>query len=182
MQTTAAVPASEEVRGAVRRRLGRLLLWFSLGLNVAFVALAVVRARELSSAGPALQRVDFSSRWQGQRAMLLDRALRLDRVQRDVVREHLGAMRPELQAARRDLFQARNDFRAALRRNDAAGTRQTRARLSRAQVHLDSLSAEAMLAEIAVLRPEQRERYLRWTLDRPRFLSRRAHRPPPAEE
>ena len=78
-------------------------------------------------------------------------------------------MRPELQAARRGLFDARSVFRDALRRNDVPGARQARTRVSVAQAKVDSLSAEAMLAELAVLRPEQRERYLRWTIDAQRF-------------
>ena len=152
----------------MRSRLGRLLLLFSLGLNLAFVTLAVVRAREAVSEESGSRPADFSPRWHGRREARMGRALRLEPAQRLALREHLGAVRPELQSARQDLFHARREFREALRRADAPGARLARARVSRAQNRLDSLSAEAMLAELAVLRPEQRERYLRWTIDRPR--------------
>jgi len=160
----------------VRHRFGRLLLLFSLGLNVAFITLAAVRTRDTPRAGRAVQHADYSPRWHGRRAALLGRALHLQPEQRAAVREQLGTMRPELQASRRELHLARSDFRDALRRNDVPGARQARARVSRVQSRLDSLSAEAMLAELAVLRPEQRERYLRWTIDRQRVLETRQER------
>lgn len=163
----------------MRRRLGRLLLLFSLGLNLAFVTLAVVRARESESVelspprapSPSSPSVPpyFSPRWHGRREAVMSRALRLEAGQRRALHEHLSTVRPELQSARHDLFLARADFREALRRADAPSARLARARVSMAQNRLDSLSAEAMLAELAVLRPEQRERYLRWTIDRPGF-------------
>lgn len=166
----------------MRHRIGRLLLFFSLGLNVAFVTLAVVRARESQSESRELRRVDFSPRWHGRRATAMSRALRLDSHQRTALRERLGAMRPELQSARRELFSARDTFRTALSRNDVTRARQARMRLSQAQTRLDSLSAEAMLTEIADLSPEQRERYLRWTLDRRRLPPFRGSQPYPKEE
>ena len=160
----------------MRHRISRLVLIFSLGLNVAFVTLAAVRATDDADEGRALQRVDFSPRWHGRRAAFLGRTLHLEPEQRVLLREHLGAMRPELQAARRALFDARNTFRDALRRNDVPGARQARTRVSVAQAQVDSLSAEAMLAELAVLRPEQRERYLRWTMDPQRLRELRRER------
>jgi Spy/CpxP family protein refolding chaperone len=153
----------------MRRHLGRLLLLFSLGLNLAFVTIAVVRARETVTEERGGRPADFSPRWQGRRDAIMGRALRLEPAQRRALHEHSGAVRPELQAARHDLFLARREFREALRRANAPGARLARAQVSQAQIRLDSLSAEAMLAELAVLRPEQRERYLRWTIDRPRF-------------
>ena len=156
----------------MRHRMGRLLLFFSLGLNVAFITLAAVHVRDSTSTGVP-PRADFSPHWQGRRAAHLGRALRLEPGQRASVRAHLGEMLPALQESRRELSLARGEFRAALRRDDIPGARQARVRVSLAQTKLDSLSAEAMLAELATLRPEQRERYLRWTIDR-----RRVSRPP----
>lgn len=160
----------------MKHRLGRLLLLFSLGLNVAFVTLAAVRSGDTTHEARVLQSADYSPRWHGRRTALLGRALHLEPEQRVAVREQLGTMRPALQASRHTLFQARSDFRDALRRNDVLGARQARARVSLVQSRLDSLSAEAMLAELAVLRPEQRERYLRWTIDRRRLSEIRQER------
>jgi len=166
----------------VRPRFERLLLIFSLALNTTLVSLAVVGAREAPrDRAQSEPSAGFSPRWHGQRTARMGRALRLDSSQRASMRSRLGSARPELHAARRQLAQARSEFRDTLRQGDVVAARVARAEVSRAQARLDSLSAEAMLAELAVLRPDQRERYVRWTFDRPRFRSRENRRPPDTE-
>ncbi len=166
----------------MRPRFERLLLIFSLALNTTLVSLAVVGAREAPSGNRNTEPpAGFSPRWHGQRAARLGRALRLDPSQRASMQNRLGIARPELQAARRQLARARSDFRDTLRQGDVATARAARAQVSRAQARLDSLSAEAMLAELAVLRPDQRERYVRWTFEQTRFRSREDRRPSDTE-
>lgn len=165
----------------MRPHVERLLLIFSLALNVAFVATAAVRQRQ-SSASPAMDVTEpprYSRHWHGNRADALDRRLHLERHQRRVLRQQLSTFRPELEDTRRELFTARRHFREALRRDDPAAVRAARQQVSRVQAKLDSLTAEAMLTEVNVLQPEQRERYFRWTFERPhRRAPRDPSRPP----
>ena len=166
----------------MKPRFERLLLIFSLALNTTLVSLAVVGAREAPRDSRRTEPpAGFSPRWHGQRAARMGRALRLDSGQRASMRSRLGSARPELHAARRQLAQARSEFRETLHQGNVGAARIARAEVSRAQARLDSLSAEAMLAELAVLRPDQRERYVRWTFDRPRFRSHENRRPPDTE-
>jgi len=167
----------------MKPRAERFLLIFSVALNVAFVATAAVTHRHSSSSQPVdvTEPARFSSHWHGHRTDAMDRRLHLERHQRRVLRQQLGDFRPELEATRRDLAAARQRFREALRRDDAPGVRAARQQVSRVQTRLDSLTAEAMLAEINVLHPEQRERYVRWTFERRRTRLPR-QRPVPADE
>ena len=154
----------------MRPRAARLLLIFSLALNAAFVATAAVRQRHpTASPEPGIAEPPrYSQHWHGNRADALDRRLHLERHQRRALRQQLSTFGPELETTRRDLATARRRFREALRRDDAAAVRAARQRVSRVQAKLDSLTAEAMLAEVNVLQPEQRERYVRWTFERTR--------------
>lgn len=166
----------------MRNRLERLVLIFSVALNVAFLTTAAIRQRDETppSAAELSEPPRFSTHWQGHRTAALDRRLHLERHQRRIVRQHLSTMRPELEATRRELNEARRRFRGALWRDDAPAVREARHHVSRVQARLDSLTAEAMLAEIGVLHPEQRERYVRWTFERRRPHTQRARaRPEP---
>jgi len=166
----------------MRPRFERLLLIFSLALNTTLVSLAIVGARETpSDSRRAEPPAGFSPRWHGQRAARMGRALRLDPNQRASMQVRLGSARPELHAARRQLARARGEFRDTLRQGDVVAARAARAQVSWAQARLDSLSAEAMLAELAVLRPDQRERYVRWTFERTRFRSHEGRKPSDTE-
>ncbi len=161
----------------------RALLFFSLALNVAFVSLAAVHRSERGPIDPPPIPEDleapppppippppdagpFAPRWQARRTAALGRALALDRAQRDRLDEELESLRPPLRAARLHAAAERVAFRRALLRGDAADVRNAARAASRAQVHVDSLSAEAMLREMSVLHPEQRRRWARWTLQR----------------
>lgn len=161
----------------------RLLLIFSLALNVAFVATAAVVHHRSGSTTPVAvsEPPRFSTQWHGRRARAMDRRLHLERHQRRILRQQLNTFRPDLEATRRELITARRSFREALRRDDPQAVRAARQQVSRVQARLDSLTAEAMLAEIEVLQPEQRERYVRWTFERPRAWRPRK-RPAPDEE
>jgi hypothetical protein len=157
----------------MRRRLERLLLIFSVALNVAFLTTAAIYQRDRdrpswNEQDPQADPAWFSTHWHGHRAAALDRRLHLERHQRRVVRQHLRTMRPELETTRRELSSARRHFREALWRDDARAVREARQQVSLVQARLDSLTAETMLGEIGVLRPHQRERYVRWTFERRR--------------
>jgi len=154
----------------MRPRVERLVLIFSLALNVAFLTTAAVRHHQAVPAqnGNVTETPTFSPHWQGHRAAAMDRRLHLERRQRRLLQQHLGTFRPELESTRRELVTARRRFRDALRQDDAAAVRAARQQVSRVQTRLDSLTAEAMLAEIDMLQPEQRDRYVRWTFERPR--------------
>ena len=167
----------------MRHRVERLLLIFSVALNAAFLVTAAVDHQRSASSRPVrvAEPPRFSSHWHGHRADAMNRRLHLEGHQRRALRQHLRAFRPELEAARRDLVVARRRFREALRRDDAVQVRSARQQVSWMQARLDSLTAEAMLAEIDVLHPGQRERYLRWTFERQRPRPTR-HRPVPLDE
>lgn len=163
------------------RRWERPLLLFSLALNVAFVSLAAVRIAsdrsfERGVAGDANDRRvhgrasngPFAKHWQARRAAALGRVLRLDPQQRARVDAQLETLRPRLREARQQAATQHLAFRRALARNDAGAVRIAATRAARAQAQLDSLSAEAMLQEIAVLEPGQRQRYVRWNFRAPR--------------
>ena len=148
----------------MKLRWDRFLLVFSLALNVAFVSLAAVHpAREVPRQQLGPPRAPFTPRWHGRRAAMLARQLRLDREQLQAIHRDLASLRPALLETRERLAVTRHDFVEALRHGDLPAARAARQELSRGQVELDSLSAEAMLREVEHLRPEQRERYLRRT-------------------
>jgi len=161
----------------------RALLLFSLALNVAFVSLAAVHRsgrapidpppipEELEApppppGPPPPDAGPFPPRWQARRAAALGHALALDRAQRDRLDQELESLRPPLRAARLHAAAQRVAFRRALLRGDADGVRSAARASARAQSHVDSLSAEALLREMSVLHPEQRRRWARWTLQR----------------
>ena len=105
----------------MRPRVERLLLIFSLALNVAFLTTAAVRQRHPATFRDAdvTEPPRFSSHWHGHRAAALDRRLHLERQQRRVLRQHLNTLRPELEATRRELVTARQRFRESLSQDDA---------------------------------------------------------------
>ena len=161
----------------------RRLLLFSLALNAAFVALAAVRlgteARhpvEQARRGMAPGRALLAD-WPARRADMLEHLLQLDPAQRRQL-EALGPLGPPLREMRRGAFAERQTFERALAAGDVDAARAAAKRISDAQARLDSLTAEAMLREIELLRPEQRQRYLRLTF-RQGPLRRMRHGMPP---
>jgi hypothetical protein len=155
----------------------RALLLFSLALNVAFVSLAAVHRSGRSDAPPPIpEDLDapsaptpphagpFAPRWHARRAAALGRALALDRTQRAHLDHELEGLRPALRAARLHAAAERLQFRRALVRGDAENVRGAARAVARAQAQVDSLSAEALLREMSVLRPDQRHRWARWNL------------------
>jgi Spy/CpxP family protein refolding chaperone len=145
---------------------------FSLALNVAFVALAAVRLGSSASvprdtgapADPGGRRVPlFAERWHARRMDMLSHLLQLDAEQRHALDAALVPLGPQMRRARLSVDAERADFVRVLERNDADAARSGARRVARGQAALDSLTAEAMLREMSVLRPEQREIYLRAT-------------------
>ena len=176
------------------KRWERLLLFFSVAMNIAFVSLAamhVTRARgDTDNGSPPPSR----SEWRRDSADLRDhharrrarlaRRLALDTEQRSRWDTGFEAVAADLRAARRDVATARAAYRRALLDGDRDGARAATRAVSRAQTHVDSICAEAMWSEAATLRPDQRRDYVRWTLREPGRGGRRALRrsppPPPA--
>ena len=104
----------------------------------------------LDRRGPALRRLDRMGQW-----------LELDATQRTEMGKILDEMLPQILAERDSAIAAR---RAAheeyfLSQADPGRIRAIVRRLSLVQARLDSLVAEAMLREAALLTPEQRARY-----------------------
>lgn len=84
-----------------------------------------------------------------------DQAQRLEEVHRDLL--------PRLASASRESERLRRAVGDQYRSNnmEPERLRETVRRLNQAQAHLDSLVVEAVLAEAAILTPDQRERYAR---------------------
>jgi Spy/CpxP family protein refolding chaperone len=112
---------------------------------------------------PERRSAALGERWRSRRIAMMQRRLGLDDEQRRRLTDGLRPLEAGLRASRQQLEAARQRFEAALARADHAAAQHAAAEVSRAQSHLDSLSAQAMLREIEVLTPEQRDRYLRWT-------------------
>lgn len=164
-------------------RWERPLLLFSIALNIAFVSVAATRSRShrddrgeeivldgrssrivVRDRGPEVIVLDRSfDRLGSRRRAKLDRTLRLDADQGMAFEAGFRRVRPYLRDTRNDVVQARIAYARALERADAGDVRSAQRRLSRAQAQLDSLVAEAMLHEAAVLSPDQRSRYVTWT-------------------
>lgn len=102
--------------------------------------------------------------------------LGLDETQRAAIAAVLEEYMPRILAQREQVHDARRDLAAGYSDTemDAARFRTLVQRLSAAQAALDSLAAEAMLGEAAVLSPEQRRSYVTVTP-----WGRLAARPPP---
>ena len=149
----------------------RPLFFFSIALNIAFVSVAatrVVRDRQLApfERRPARDatRMTMLERWRDHRREVLARVLQLDAAQRAEWDAGFARLAPAMQDARARAFMARDEYRAALLRGDVEPLRAAARRVSLAQSRVDSVCAEAMASEVASLRPDQRLRYVRWTL------------------
>jgi hypothetical protein len=149
----------------------RPLFFFSIALNIAFVSVAatrVVRERQAAPFEPGpphdAARMTMLERWRDNRREVLARVLQLDAAQRAQWDAGFARLAPALQEARARAFAARDEYRVALVRGDAEELRGAARRVSRAQAGVDSVCAEAMASEVASLRPDQRLRYVRWTL------------------
>jgi hypothetical protein len=162
-------------------RWERLLLLFSLALNVAFVSVAAVNVgRDRSEPRrredrPQLRRggdPGFSMGRRDRRHARMARELGLDARQQREWDAQFARFAPELHEARARVAAARATYRRALARSDLDTARRATREVSQGQAIVDSLYAEVMLGEAAVLRPEQRDRYVRWTL-RPEARGRR---------
>jgi Spy/CpxP family protein refolding chaperone len=90
------------------------------------------------------------------------RSLELDEHQRASMQQVLDETMPRIMAAREDVRQARQAVQAeyGADRPEPARVHQAVRSMNTAQARLDSLVAETMLREIAVLGPEQMHRYL----------------------
>jgi len=167
------------------KRWERPLLLFSVALNVAFVGIAATRHvgnrdmppplpphPELRPEAMAMRRHHL---WRHER---LARTLRLNAAQRARWDTQFSQLAPAIESSRSRLQTARITYRQALLGSDVSGVRLAAHAVSRAQAAVDSLYAEAMAAETAVLRPDQRRRYVRWTLhgDGGRDVRRRGQR------
>lgn len=128
------------------------------------------RRGEVGRAGargaPALER------WHTRRHKRFGERLQLDPAQQEIWNTQFGALAPQIAAARLDIVAARDAYHGTLLDGDAGAIRVAAHRVSLAQVRLDSLCAEAMAAEAASLRPDQRARYVRWLKQPPRFPGR----------
>jgi hypothetical protein len=166
------------------KRWERPLLLFSLALNIAFLSVAAtngVRDRaeprpqqraELRRDGEAMRK------HHARRRARLARALALDPQQQAQWDARFAHVAPALRTARDRADAARAEYQRALSRSDMSAARHAARAVSDAQASVDSLCAEVMLAEAEVLRPDQRRRYVRWTLHA--GAGRRPHRDPAA--
>ena len=158
------------------RKLLFPLLMLSLGLNVGLLyhQFAGERGAEPSAQRPPAPRGEGwrgggreldAERFVRHRVAILTEALDLDEEQRARVRETLEDLIPRIAERRRSMMETRRSMQEELAGSplDAEEFRRRRARLNRAQAEIDSLVAEAMLAEVAVLTPDQRSRYLELT-------------------
>src|SRR5262245_47591225 len=163
-------------------RWERLLLLFSVALNVAFVSVAAVNIGRERAEPPRRDVVEWRrgavrglppmGRHDWRRARLA-RELALDPPQQRAWEAQFARVAPELHEARARVAAARATYRRALVRGDLDAARGATREVSQAQAVVDSLCAEAMLGEAAVLRPEQRDRYVQWTLRFPEARGRR---------
>ncbi len=105
----------------------------------------------LEGQGLAARRIACMAQW-----------LRLDDGQCTQMRTIVGEMLPRILAERDAVLEARRTARAGYFAEgvDAASIRERVRHLNQAQARLDSLVAETMLRETALLTPEQRARYL----------------------
>jgi Spy/CpxP family protein refolding chaperone len=166
------------------KRWERLLLLFSLALNVAFVTLAATRQRP--SPAPQTPR-GFGERFEpgGQgrdaRRRVYHRVLRLDPHQALVLDREFESVEPPLREARRRVAGSRRRYAEAVVRGEAAEARAAARALARERTALDSLVAETIVRESSVLDPEQRAHYVRMVLrshDRgPRMPMKPLHSP-----
>lgn len=99
--------------------------------------------------------------WPGRRIDRLHEAVGLTPEQREMLRDKLGELRAEIQANTRALMEERIRLHRALREGDAGAAlvRSGARRVAELQTRLDSLVAESMIRENAILNPEQRRRY-----------------------
>lgn len=176
------------------KRWERALLFFSLALNISFVSIAATHLVHQRDDGPppeefgspaVLQRQGHPGepgmvgrrfpaleRWHAKRHRRFAERLQLDPAQQELWNSRFGALAPKIAEARLTIAAARNDYHQTLLHGDAAAIRGAARRVSQAQARLDSLCAEAMAAEAASLRPDQRARYVHWLTEPPRFPGR----------
>jgi hypothetical protein len=162
----------------------RLLLLFSVAMNVAFVSLAAVHVARDRDGAPVTAPPAPASEGRREGADLRDhharrrarlaRRLGLDVEQRRLWDTGFEAVAPDLRAARREVARRRVEYREALLAGDGDRARQATRAVSRAQAHVDSICAAAMWNEAAALRSDQRRDYVRWTLREPGRGGRRA--------
>ena len=100
-------------------------------------------------------------RWHEQHHERLGQRLGLDAGQERTWRANFEAVAPQMSAARARVAESRADYRSALESADPGRIRSAARDVWRAQAVLDSLSAEAIAADAAILRPEQRDVFLR---------------------
>jgi Spy/CpxP family protein refolding chaperone len=155
------------------KRWERPLLLFSLALNVAFVSVAATRATTRERRAPQLlapdspRAAEHLQRWRDRRHRALVHRLDLDPEQARTLDSEFENLRPRLRELRREIVFQRAAYARALAAGDAHVARAAARELSRAQVGVDSLCAEAMLRETSVMRPDQRARYVRWAFRGP---------------
>jgi len=196
------------------KRWERVLLLFSLALNISFVSIAATHFARRGDEGPpeaeapALMvpregsvghdgsvghgesvhdefvgrggavgygrqhRFPALERWHARRHKRFAERLQLDPVQQEAWNTRFGALAPQIADARMDIVAARDTYHDTLLHGDAGAIRAAAHRVSLAQTRLDSLCAEAMAAEAASLRPDQRARYVRWLTQPSRFPGR----------
>ncbi|MBD3335844.1 MAG: periplasmic heavy metal sensor [Candidatus Eisenbacteria bacterium] len=152
------------------------VLAFSLGLNAGllYVTLAqrgserdVAPARE--ARGPLGERDDRAPPPEGLARVIRDhlrrmtRDLDLDPQQRSAIAAIHEELLPRIAGQRREMRRLRGEVASLYAREEVtpAEFRAKVRQLSNAQARLDSLVTEAMLAEAALLTPEQRRRYVR---------------------
>jgi len=150
------------------KRWERPLLLFSLAINIAFVSVAATNLGRDRDAAPAAP--ERGGEWRrGERTIevrhalrreRLGRTLRLDADQRLRWEAQFAHVAPALRAARERVGTARATYRDAVLRADVETARRATREISRAQAQVDSVCAEAMLAEATTLRPDQRRRYV----------------------
>lgn len=99
--------------------------------------------------------------WPDRRIDRLNAAVGLTPEQREMLRDKLGDLREEIQANTRALMEERVRLHRALTEGDAGAAlvRSGAQRVAALQSRLDSLVAESIIRENAVLNPEQRKRY-----------------------
>jgi len=156
------------------RRGWLLLFLLSIGLNIGLGYAILERrgqpdteSREFSDRrgrrqGPGRNREVQDARFMERRLNRLVRYLQLDAAQEKEFRQAHDAMRPLIGTSRRSVQQARAQLWAAYR-EPAAHPDSVRRRvqaLASAQGRLDSVITETLLRELAVLDPEQRQKYL----------------------
>lgn len=188
------------------KRWERVLLLFSLALNISFVSIAathfarirdegpppeaespammpphggamghdgsMARGGSMGHPGPMAHRFPALERWHERRHKRFAQRLQLDPAQQDAWNTRFGVLAPQIAEARMDIVTARDAYHGTLLRGDADAIRAAAHQVSQTQSRLDSLCAEAMAAEAASLRPDQRARYVRWLTQPPRFPGR----------